>query len=48
MKRLDHKNIVKVYKVYIDYINANVYTVMELIKGKELVDILHKMEHYSE
>jgi len=48
MKRLNHKNIVKVFKVYIDFINARVYMVMELIKGKELVDILDRLVHYSE
>ena len=31
MKRLSHKNIVKVYEVYIDYVEGRVYTVMELV-----------------
>ena len=31
MKRLNHKNIVEVNKLYIDYINTRVYMVMEFI-----------------
>ena len=31
MKRLNHKNIVEVNKLYIDYITARVYMVMEFI-----------------
>jgi serine/threonine protein kinase len=48
MKHLDHKNIVKVYEVYIDQVSARVYMVMELIKGGELVDMIHKLVQYSE
>jgi len=48
MKQLNHRNIIKVYEVYIDYISGRVYTVMELVQGKELFDMIHKLGHYSE
>ena len=40
MKRLDHNNIMQMYEIYIDYINAKVYMVMEFIKGKKLFETI--------
>jgi len=48
MKRLNHKNIVKVFKIYIDNLRGYVYMVMELIRGKFKDCIIKKLSHYSE
>jgi len=47
-RKLDHKNIIKVHELYIDYINKRVYTVMELVECKELFEVVKDMGHYSE
>lgn len=48
MKRMDHANIVKVYELYIDDYNGKIYLILELMRGKELYDVIHKLGHYSE
>lgn len=47
MKKLDHKNIVKMYEMYIDKTNGIIYTVMEYIKEKEMFEIIRSLGHYS-
>lgn len=46
-RKLDHKNIIKVHELYIDYINKRVYIVMELVECKELFEVVKDMGHYS-
>lgn len=45
---LDHPNIVKIYELYIDTALNRVYTIMELVDSRELFDVIHKFEHFSE
>jgi len=46
-RKLDHKNIIKVYELYIDYINKRIYIVMELVECKEMFEVIKDMGHYS-
>jgi len=46
MKKLDHKNILKLYDIFED--DRHVYIVMELVEGSELFDKIIKKGYYSE
>ncbi|CAD8098248.1 unnamed protein product [Paramecium sonneborni] len=53
LQKLNHDNIVKVHKLYIDFYNgfqseSKAYAVMELIKGKEMFEVINELGHYSE
>ena len=45
LRRLDHVNIYKVYEVHED--RENVYVVLELIPGKELLSFMNKTKKFS-
>ena len=45
--QLNHKNIIKVYELYIDYITKRVYMVMELAECDEMFEIIKDLGHYS-
>lgn len=47
LKELDHPNIVRVFEVYIDQLKGKVYSIMELINGKEMFEVIHDMGHYT-
>ncbi len=47
-KKLEHKNIIKCYDLYIDYYCKKIYTIMELIEAEEMFKVLEKIDHYSE
>jgi len=47
-KRLDHKNVIHVYEMYVDYLTKKIYTVMELALCQEMFDVLTDLGHYSE
>lgn len=47
MRQLDHPNIVKVYELYIDKLGGRIHSVMELIAGKEMFEVIHELGHYS-
>ena len=46
-KLIMHKNIVHVHKLYIDRVKNKIYTIMELVKGKEMLDSVCIDGHYS-
>jgi len=46
-KLLNHPNIVKVFELYIDSLRGAIYSVMELIKSKEMFEVIHELGHYS-
>ncbi|CAD8207433.1 unnamed protein product [Paramecium pentaurelia] len=51
--KLSHGNIVKAYKMYLDFDNgfqseSQAYVIMELIKGKEMFEVINEAGHYSE
>ncbi|CAD8117575.1 unnamed protein product [Paramecium sonneborni] len=51
--KLSHGNIVKAYKMYLDFDNgfqseSQAYVIMELIKGKEMFEVINETGHYSE
>ncbi|CAK76827.1 unnamed protein product (macronuclear) [Paramecium tetraurelia] len=53
MFKLQHENIVKVHKLYIDFNDgfqseSKAHVVMELIKGKEMFEVINELGHYSE
>ncbi|CAD8069289.1 unnamed protein product [Paramecium primaurelia] len=53
MFKLQHENIVKVHKLYVDFNNgfqseSKAHVVMELIKGKEMFEVINELGHYSE
>lgn len=48
LKRLDHANIVKVYELHYDPKTSRVYIVMELVKGREMLEHLQELGAYSE
>jgi serine/threonine protein kinase len=48
MKRLDHKNIVKVFELYIDTLKFKAYVIMELVEGKEMLEVIEKAGPLSE
>ena len=45
--KLSHKNIIKVYELYIDVFTRKIYTIMELTEGKEMFEVIINMGHYS-
>eukprot|EP00331_Platyophrya_macrostoma_P031731 CAMPEP_0176458890 /NCGR_PEP_ID=MMETSP0127-20121128/32895_1 /TAXON_ID=938130 /ORGANISM="Platyophrya macrostoma, Strain WH" /LENGTH=400 /DNA_ID=CAMNT_0017849611 /DNA_START=236 /DNA_END=1435 /DNA_ORIENTATION=- len=47
-RELDHVNVVKVYEMYIDPLKGKIYTIMEIVKGKEMFDVIETIGHYSE
>jgi len=47
LRKLTHENIIQVYEVYIDSIKGKVYTVMELVTGKEMFEALQDLGGYS-
>mmetsp|Transcript_73386 Transcript_73386/g.85261 ORF Transcript_73386/g.85261 Transcript_73386/m.85261 type:complete len:382 (-) Transcript_73386:236-1381(-) len=47
-RMIKHKNIVGVYKMYIDRLKMKVYTVMEFVPGKEMLEFICDNGHYSE
>ena len=42
-KKLDHKNIVKVFELYIDKTICTIYTIMEIVECKEMFDVISKL-----
>jgi len=48
LKFLEHPNIVKVYELYIDEVSQKIYSVMELVEGKEMFLHLHEKGKYTE
>lgn len=46
--KLHHKNIIKVYDLYIDYFKKKIFTIMELAECREMFDVLKDLGHYSE
>jgi len=48
LKRLDHPNIVKVFELHYDPKTAKVYIVQELVKGREMLEMLQELGAYSE
>jgi len=47
-KKLSHCNIVKVYELYIESTKGTIYSVMELVKSREMFEVIHELGHYSE
>ncbi|KAL4450265.1 hypothetical protein ABPG74_008971 [Tetrahymena malaccensis] len=47
LRELQHKNIVKVYEIYIDKTKGKIYTIMELIKGREMFEVINQLGSYS-
>jgi serine/threonine protein kinase len=39
---------VKVYELYIDEAKSKMYTIMELVNGKEMFQVIQGIGHYSE
>lgn len=51
--KLSHQNIVKAYKMYLDFDNgfqseSQAYVILELIKGKEMFEVINEAGHYNE
>lgn len=46
-RRLKHKNIVQVIDLYIDESRNKIYTILELVKGKEMFEVIHEIGSYS-
>jgi len=46
-RKLNHKNIIKVYELYIDYITNRVYMVMELAECQEMFEVIKDLGNYS-
>ena len=46
-KNLNHKNIIKVYELYIDYVTKRIYTVMELAECNEMFETIQDLGNYS-
>ena len=44
---MNHPNIVKVYELYIDELKGCIYSVMELVDGKELFIALQELGSYT-
>ena len=49
-KSLDHANVVKSYKYFFNELTENVYIVMDLVDGKEVLDTIAEQPegHYTE
>ena len=48
MQKMNHDNIIKMKKLYLDSEHARVFLVMEHLKGKEMFEYLKEINHYSE
>jgi len=46
--KLSHKNIIKVYELYIDYVTKKIFTIMELADCREMFEVIQNLGHYSE
>lgn len=46
-RAIHHKNVVSVYKLYVDRLKNKIYTVMELVKGSEMLEFISRKGHYS-
>jgi len=46
-KKLDHKNVIKVYELYVDYFKKKIYSVMELAECCEMFEVIKDLGHYS-
>ncbi len=46
-RKLNQKNIIKVYDLYVDYYKKKIYTVMELAECREMFEVLKNLGHYS-
>lgn len=40
---LSHPNIVAVYELYVDETKGRIYTIMELVEGKEMFDVISRL-----
>ena len=47
LRKLNHENIVKVYELYIDIQKGKIFTVMELVNGGEMFEIIKDSGSYS-
>lgn len=47
LSKLNHPNIVKVYELYIDYDHGKVYSLQELIRGKEMFAHISSLGNYT-
>jgi serine/threonine protein kinase len=47
-KKLNHKNIIKVYEMYIEHSRTKIFTIMELADCREMFDVIHSIGKYSE
>ena len=45
--RISHPNIVEVYELYIDEINAKLYLLQELVEGTEMLNYITEIGHYT-
>ena len=48
MKNQKHENVIQVFELYIDPDHARVFLIMEYLKGMEMFQFIHKIDHYSE
>jgi len=48
VKALDHKNVIKVYELYVDYFKKKIYSIMELAECCEMFEVIKDLGHYSE
>lgn len=46
-RKLEHKNIIRVFEIYIDYFTKKIYTIMELGECQEMFEVLQDLGHYS-
>ncbi len=46
-RKLNHKNIIKVFELYIDYTTKKMYMVIELAEGQEMFEAIKDLGHYS-
>jgi len=47
-RRLQHKNVVRVYELYIDTFKNKIYTVMELVRCREMFDVIQELGSFCE
>ncbi len=47
LRKLHHKNVIKVYELYVDYYKNKIYTIMELLECGEIAEVLQDFGHYS-
>jgi serine/threonine protein kinase len=46
-RKLEHKNIIRVFEIYIDYFTKKIYTIMELAECQEMFAVLQEMGKYN-